>query len=141
MGRTHHLPADLAVTGEWSMTCPLTPRAVGLVRRRSGRALDLLGWPGDRDAAVLVVSELATNAVVHAAAPARSLGLRLAVLADGALLVDVSDPVPGPPDAPDTAVGPDAEGGRGLALVRALAALSWLPGENGKTARALLVPA
>ncbi|MFD5557861.1 ATP-binding protein [Streptomyces sp. NPDC127068] len=129
---------DHSVTGEWSMSFTMTPRVIGLIRRQSARALDRLGWPGDRDAALLVVSELTTNAVVHAAVPGRLLRLRLAALADGRLLVDVSDPVARMPDHGEQNTEPDEEGGRGLLLVRCFARLSWRPDGNGKTVRALL---
>ncbi|MFD7409795.1 ATP-binding protein, partial [Streptomyces sp. NPDC059866] len=65
--------------------------------------------------------------------------LRDEPLEDGALLVDVSDPVASlpavPTDAPDRAV----ESGRGLFLVQQFASLCWfLRGDGGKTVRAQL---
>lgn len=67
------------------------------------------------DAAVLLVSELVTNAVRHAAPP-----ITLEVICENshALQVRVSDATPEPP-APLTA-DEQAEGGRGLTITRVL---------------------
>lgn len=75
------------------------------------------------DVAAAIVSELAANSVTHGRVPGRDFELRL-VLSPGrrTLRIEVSDtrsealPVPAaqPP-------GPDAESGRGLLLVQALA--------------------
>ncbi|MFJ2739515.1 ATP-binding protein [Streptomyces sp. NPDC087440] len=126
------------VTREWSAECALTPRAVRLARTRARTCLTVLGWAGDVDDAVLVVSELVTNAVRHARVPGRVAWLRLALLEDGALLVDVSDPVEGFRPS-----GDGCDGGRGLQLVRSLGELSWFlrsDPDRGKTVRARLCP-
>lgn len=80
------------------------------------------------DTAMLVVSELVTNAVVHAATPAE---LR-AEWADGVLRLEVLDHAEASPPDPRIA-SPDDEGGRGLFLVDALSA-AWgvEPSESGK---------
>lgn len=85
------------------------------------------------EAAQLVVSELVTNAVLHAAdSPTISLDLRLT---DGVVRVLVSDGGPGEPDRrlhPDPQTG---ETGRGVWLVDAFAE-RWgteAHGRNGKT--------
>ncbi|MFF7162911.1 ATP-binding protein [Streptomyces sp. NPDC008086] len=77
------------------------------------------------------------NAVVHGRAPGHELWLRLAVLEDGELSVEVSDPVRG---FPEVRAG-ELECGRGLLVVSQLAAeLDWfLRAEVGKTVRARLV--
>jgi anti-sigma regulatory factor (Ser/Thr protein kinase) len=78
------------------------------------------------DTAMLLVSELATNAIVHAAS---SLTLRIDVGDD--IRVEVCDtdeavPVVGKPDT-------DGESGRGLAIVTTLADdWSWSPRASGK---------
>ncbi|MFJ6697272.1 ATP-binding protein [Streptomyces sp. NPDC091272] len=132
------------VTHSWSTECALTPRAVALARSFARTHLTVLGWAGDVDTAVLVVSELVTNAVRHARVPGRVGWLRLAVLADGGLLVDVSDPVAGFLRGGGIDVPPGAwdEYGRGLHLVREVGQLSWFPrdgvganGQDGKTVR------
>ncbi|WP_433547082.1 ATP-binding protein [Streptomyces sp. CA-294286] len=136
------------VARSWSTECALTPRAVALARTRARTHLTALRWTGDVDDAVLVVSELVTNAVRHARVPGRVGWLRLAVLEGGDLLVDVSDPVAGfrrGGGGMDVPAGPEGEGGRGLHLVRRLGELTWfLRGgaaqEEGKTVRVRLAP-
>jgi anti-sigma regulatory factor (Ser/Thr protein kinase) len=105
--------------------CPL-PRihgAVSVVRRRA-RAV-LADWnlsPDIAEDALLVISELVTNAIVHALAPAE---LRLSwTLLDGlsALRIEVTDA--GTADQArqsDVGLDPD-EHGRGLTIVAALSA-------------------
>ncbi|MFJ2739537.1 ATP-binding protein [Streptomyces sp. NPDC087440] len=133
-------PAPLLppVTREWSTACDPTPRAAALARTRARAQLTVFGWEGDVEDAVLVVSELVTNAVRHAYAPGRVPWLRLALLEGGGLLVDVSDAVDGfvPRDTSE-------EGGRGLQLVRNLGQLSWFlraAPQCGKTVRVQLLP-
>lgn len=67
------------------------------------------------DVATLIVSELVTNAIVHAATPAE---LR-AQWSNGVLRLEVIDNAEGNPPDPRIAA-PDDEGGRGLLLVDAL---------------------
>jgi anti-sigma regulatory factor (Ser/Thr protein kinase) len=126
------------VSQEWSTPCDPNPRAVALARTRTRTHLTVLGWAGGIEDAVLVVSELVTNAVRHAHAPGRVPWLRLAVLEDGGLLVDVSDPVDG-----FVPQGDREEGGRGLHLAGELGELSWFlrsAPEFGKTVRVHLLP-
>ena len=138
-----HLPP---LARSWSTECALTPRAVRLARTLTRTHLTVLGWTGDVDTAVLVVSELVTNAVRHACVPGRVAWLRLALLEGGDLLVDVSDPVAGfrRGDGMDLPPTDGDEGGRGLHLLRQLGELTWfLRGgavpEDGKTVRVRLV--
>ncbi len=130
--RTHRAPTSL--TGVPNGTAPtgaLTPgdahgrlellatlRAAGAARRHVHDLLSAGGWNADDlDRAVLLTSELVTNAVQHGAAPIvlqvehRAAGLRVEVR-DAA---DVFGPLP--PRGQDVT----AESGRGLALVDALA--------------------
>lgn len=107
-------------------TCPLPhiPEAVSVVRRRARSVL--AEWKLSAcvvDDALLVISELLTNAIVHALPPA---ALRLSwTKADraGALRIEVTDAGPataaGP--GPATAADPD-EHGRGIGIVNALSA-------------------
>lgn len=70
------------------------------------------------DTAVLVLSELTTNALIHAhPAPGREIGVRVTLRAE-CLRIEVSDAGTGRP-RPRTAQADD-ETGRGLALVAAL---------------------
>ena len=73
------------------------------------------GCPEMTDAATLIVSELVTNAIVHAATPAE---LR-AQWSNGVLRIEVVDHAEGAPPDPRVAA-PDDENGRGLLLVDAL---------------------
>ncbi|MEX3101454.1 MULTISPECIES: ATP-binding protein [unclassified Streptomyces] len=95
------------------------PSSVGLARDFT--RLALAKWPARpmEDDALLVVSELVTNAVLATPDALALVTVRLLGLRTG-LVVEVGDgspkePVPAAPDA-------DSEGGRGLLLVRELAA-------------------
>ncbi len=105
------------------------PREVGRARRALTRALRGWGWSGEAvEVAVLLTSELVTNAIRHGAAPVRlSAGLLHAVV----LRVEVQDPT-------DHAVGVrttttvDDEDGRGLQLVEVLSSSwGWKPVSSG----------
>jgi len=93
---------------------PSVPQSVALIRRYALNAC--AGRPGDCDTLALLVSEVATNALVHGTGEVRvrvlTAGPRVRVEVD-----DDSTAVP-VPRAPSL----DAEGGRGLALVDALSA-------------------
>ncbi|WP_052744637.1 ATP-binding protein [Streptomyces odonnellii] len=115
--------------------------SVRLARIHIRRRLGLLAWHGDVEDAALIASELLSNAISHGRVVGEFMSVRLAVLADGALVLDVSDPVGAFPRFGEMAhPSDDAEGGRGLLLVRNLgASLSWFPRRNGgKTVRAHL---
>ncbi|SFB90093.1 SpoIIE family protein phosphatase [Streptomyces aidingensis] len=98
--------------GETSVSWSFPARNVAAYRARSLVRHTLRDWGLEQltEPAVLVVSELVTNAVRHARGP---VGVRL--VRGTRLLVEVSDSLPDPPRARDAA--PDDEGGRGLALV------------------------
>jgi anti-sigma regulatory factor (Ser/Thr protein kinase) len=116
---------------EW--TFPADPGAVRTARAVVGETLR--NWQLDEvsDLTVLLVSELVTNALRYASGP---IGVRLRQVPPGpdprALLVEVSDPLPEPPQVRPS--GPLAEGGRGLQLV-AGSSRRWgtKPGRTGKT--------
>ena len=104
------------VQGPASVPLPLGPEAPGRARQEVSRAL--AGWGIDvelRDDAALVVSELVTNAVLHAGGH-----LRLDVSGTGDVVrlavTDGSSAVPQPREA-----GPLETSGRGLAIVAAIA--------------------
>lgn len=114
---------------EW--TFPADPGAVRTARTAvRGQLRD---WDLDAlaDIAVLLVSELVTNALRHATGP---IGVRLVrpVGPAGVLLVEVSDPLPDPPR--ERVARPEDESGRGLQLV-AGACVRWGTrlGGTGKT--------
>ena len=113
------------------VTLPDGPEGASFARRAMAKAADL--WRLDREmteTALLLVSELATNALRHGSPPVR-LSLRLD---RDRLRVEVSDSCPDLPELshPD----PDQVGGRGLQIVQQLAA-AWgataLPRRLGKT--------
>jgi anti-sigma regulatory factor (Ser/Thr protein kinase) len=99
------------------VTLPDGPEAASFARRAMKRAADL--WLLDRDTtetALLLVSELATNAIRHGAPPVR-LSLRLD---RDKLRVEVTDSSPALPELGHP--GPDQTSGRGLQIVQQLAA-------------------
>ncbi|MFI6155058.1 ATP-binding protein [Kitasatospora sp. NPDC051170] len=106
---------------------PADRASIGSVRRWAQQVLPELGLdvPEFDDLAgdvKLVLSELATNAVVHGCAGAGAnavLGAALGLTEGGALRVCVGDPGPGRPVC--RAADGEAVGGRGLALVLAVA--------------------
>jgi anti-sigma regulatory factor (Ser/Thr protein kinase) len=99
---------------------------VGTARRHLQRWLRERGCTSADDA-MLVLSELVTNALVHARA-----GCTIKMHhADDLLRLDVRDPSPAPPTI--RSVRPDNLGGRGLRLVAAIAqAWGWEPTDSGK---------
>nr|WP_225446755.1 SpoIIE family protein phosphatase [Streptacidiphilus sp. PB12-B1b] len=105
-------PAASAHQAQWTLTAD--PSAPSRARRLVRSTLTGWGVPDLSDVAELLVSELVTNAVRYSQAP---IGLRL--LKDRMLLVEVSDPLPDPPQQRQAAR--TDEGGRGLELVHSLA--------------------
>ncbi|MFF4652581.1 ATP-binding protein [Streptomyces sp. NPDC001380] len=126
----------------WQTAFSPSPGAVGQARALVRRELAARGVTGDTaEDAVLVVSELLTNAVRHA--DHRQGAVELAVTACGGdVLVEVTDPCPRRPvlpAGPAPAAGPQQEGGRGLPLVHALAEACGVRGQGpGKTVWAIL---
>ncbi|RKN76126.1 ATP-binding protein [Streptomyces klenkii] len=99
---------------------PRHPRCVGLARAVLSRALEVWDLASVEDAALLVLSELLTNAVVHGrVSPGREIETRFQ-LETGALRIRVDDASEQWPSGRSQR----AEGGRGLALVGALS-ITW----------------
>ncbi|MBO2464483.1 ATP-binding protein [Actinomadura violacea] len=113
-----------------------TPAAVGIARRATARALISRGLTeAQTDTFVLVVSELATNAVK--ARRHDKFTVRISEEVAGTLTIEVWDSVPEPPRRGSPGV--DAEDGRGLLIVEALAAhYGWRPAGEGKCVFAVL---
>ncbi|MEY9996688.1 anti-sigma regulatory factor (Ser/Thr protein kinase) [Streptomyces sp. V4I8] len=112
-----------------SWTVWRVPEAVGHARRFTRRTLRTWGVPPpDRDAVLLVVSELVTNALVHTDGRVR-LDL---TLVNQRLRVAVADSSPRTPVKP-AGISWEATGGRGILLVEAMAA-EWgtVPVSGGK---------
>nr|WP_107085065.1 ATP-binding protein [Streptomyces sp. NBRC 110468] len=114
---------------------PARDTPLGELRLRLGATPRVPGWPGvspvtssrpggirttaTHHTAQLVVAELAANAVTHGRVPGRDFELRLRLLPEDALRVEVSD---ARSDRRLRIVtNPEEEGGRGLILVRVLA--------------------
>ncbi|GAA3791310.1 ATP-binding protein [Streptomyces chiangmaiensis] len=108
---------------EYVFPLPHSPRAVSTVRRRAEAVLTRWSLPtGAAEDVLLVISELLTNAVVHAVPPA---ALRLSsTLLDGrrAVRVAVTDMGPAALACGSSATIDPDEHGRGLCIVAALSA-------------------
>ncbi|WP_405741406.1 ATP-binding protein [Streptomyces sp. NBC_01525] len=108
-----------------------TRRGARLARRLATAQLDAWGTPygSERsDTVALLVAELAANAVLHGRVPGRDFELRLTLVGGPAgrdrLRIEVADTrTEARPPGPDglRPPAPDAESGRGLLLVDALA--------------------
>lgn len=103
------------------------PASVAVARGFAVRTCSRWGFADVCDVIALLVSETVTNAVVHAGS---DIDLRLSV-EDGRMRVQVIDESPAPPRPQHADVA--AEGGRGLALLDALAdAWGSMPWGDGK---------
>lgn len=113
---------------EISTSLPKDPSSPSAARRLVTRACEDWGCTSVLDAALLVVTELVTNALVHAGT-ACDLRVRLRA---GVLRLEVDDEGRGTPDLQRSSTSD--EHGRGLFLVSAMA-LSWGigPTDDGKT--------
>ncbi len=116
-----------------------TARGARLARRLVSHRLDDWGHPYPtpvNETVTLIAGELTANAVRHGHVPGRDFRLRLTVgEAEGVVRVEVTDARGEGLPAPDTP-GADAEAGRGLLLVTALAhdwGVSPRPAAPGKT--------
>jgi anti-sigma regulatory factor (Ser/Thr protein kinase) len=119
-GTPHVASDDTQIISRW----PSTRRTVGRARRELLAALDAWGLVKLQDAAALVLSELVTNAVVHARSPrGRLIETRFRRLDDGRVRIEVHDANGEPPVL--CASGETDEGGRGLLLVDALTGGQW----------------
>ncbi|MGP3769748.1 ATP-binding protein [Streptomyces sp. SDT5-1] len=131
------------VLHEWAMEYAMVHGSVPLARVHIRRTLTMWQWRGDVQDAVLVGSELLTNAINHGRIVGHLLECRLVALDDGSVLIDVSDPLPAFPNfgrlQPDDS---ESEQGRGLFVIRALGGrISWfLRGDSGKTTRVQMAP-
>ncbi|MFK4064737.1 ATP-binding protein [Streptomyces sp. NPDC029674] len=119
---------------EYTLYIPHDLRAVTICRRTLRLVLAAHGLPHFSEVAELLAAELVSNALCHTKGPA-ALRLRWT---GGLLRVGVWDTDPRPPaPVPAPHIAPDAEQGRGLALVRSCAdGWGWYPltatGDTGK---------
>jgi anti-sigma regulatory factor (Ser/Thr protein kinase) len=123
--------APRAHDAAWDLPADLRAPSRARKLTRSELAAWKLTDPGDIDDIVLIIDELVANAVVHAHG---SIRLRL-TLAGLLLRGEITDDCPTPaPTAPRAPRDVDAEDGRGLILVNALAAACGsTPHGPGKT--------
>ena len=120
---------------EASLTLPAELSSIGDARRFLRRVLADWQADGYGMGAAQVLTELATNAALHA----RSAYTVHLVLEPGALLVEVTDSSPVPPRARH--YGADATTGRGIALVEALSTAWGVEASpTGKTVWCLVAP-
>ncbi|WP_308121990.1 ATP-binding protein [Streptomyces sp. TRM70350] len=119
------MPQRPAPEHEFTMRFTSTPRGARLARRLVSHRLNEWGHPYTTEAnetLTLITAELTANAVRHGHVPGRDFHLHL-TLTDNTFRIEVTDtrterhPAPPPPSTP----APDAESGRGLLLVAALA--------------------
>lgn len=118
------------------LTVPSLPQSIARIRRYAVDACQASGFNADCDTLALLISEVATNALLHGTGD-----VHVRVLSGGtAFRVEIGDDSPAlpvPRDAPDT-----AEGGRGMALVDALSAQWGVRADDpGKTVWFELAPA
>ncbi|MGW3656390.1 ATP-binding protein [Streptomyces sp. NPDC005151] len=105
-------------------------RSVPLVRQFVREALVDWACEARADDVLLCVSELVTNALLHGVPPGRGFRIHLYLEpADGVLRAEVHDSGDGEVRLADAGAASDAEGGRGLLLVAALAD-RWGVGER-----------
>ncbi|MFD9422324.1 MULTISPECIES: ATP-binding protein [unclassified Streptomyces] len=122
----------------YAETLPRSAGCVGDARRLVALALDVWGLDEIRDAAELVVSELMTNAVLHAARD--SVRVTVTHLGEGRVQVVVTDMSK---ELPTYRVADaDQKSGRGLGIVDALSVGRWgvAPVRWGKRVWAVLGP-
>ena len=114
--REHPALAPSALAIERQADLDPVPASVGVARSLVHDSL--AGFDRDaRDVALLLTSELVTNAILHARTP-----VQLGVLVDGdRALICVADRLPESPALSPRAHSHDRPGGRGLALVEDLA--------------------
>jgi serine/threonine-protein kinase RsbW len=104
------------------------PRCVGLARAQLRTTLADWGLTAVEDTALVVLSELLTNAVQHARVPGRQIETRF-LNASGGVRIEVHDAAEERP-APRSSLE-DATDGRGLAVVSALVDAWGVTGRNG----------
>ncbi|MEV4557186.1 ATP-binding protein [Kitasatospora sp. NPDC049285] len=114
---------------EWKF--PATPDSVRLARRDVDRAVQECDWETDSSGAedlVVIVSELVTNVLRHAAVPNKNVVVRLRWTEDRCRI----EVVDGRPDLLLPAVfRPSEESGRGLLLVQRLSAAMGVERSGG----------
>ncbi|WUS95801.1 ATP-binding protein [Streptomyces sp. NBC_00708] len=107
---------------EARVTLPSEPVSVSAARRYVARVLAEWGMPDDAEAADslrLIISELATNAVLHTFGQSPTFTIDLRLEREERLLLGVTDSHPRRPQRLPAAVQQD--NGRGMVIIRSLA--------------------
>ncbi len=123
-----------------SLVLPSIPESVRIARFHVRAALGFHGLGEYADVAVMITSELVTNAIRHVGEdPAETIGVTLAHVWDQvALGVIVTDSSPEGPVMRETSA--TSERGRGLQVVEALSDhWGWRPEPGGKAVYAVIV--
>jgi anti-sigma regulatory factor (Ser/Thr protein kinase) len=122
-------PIRPAVHRARRITLPAGPASAGEARRLVRAAIRAWEVPVDPDVAILLTSELMTNAIANETGETILLAISCAY---GQLHVDVHDTSPSLP-VPAEALAVDAEAGRGLMLVASLSTTwGFYPTPTGK---------
>lgn len=130
-------PAGTAGPHAWRVRLPAVPEAAARARNWVRAVITVRGIPAadTADTAVLVTSELVTNAI--RSAPGSTIAVCLA-LRPGRLRIEIHDPSHASPVMRNE-TGPHDENGRGLTLVDMLAdEWGWYPTPGGKSVYAIL---
>jgi anti-sigma regulatory factor (Ser/Thr protein kinase) len=115
------------------------PASVHSVRKTSAAWINSTRTTVDLDDAMLVLSELVTNAMT--AAPGLMLLVKARVDGSGDLVFEIWDPSPPPAALTPRHAALEAEGGRGLWLASDLAELTLVPVPDGTLVRAYMAAA
>jgi hypothetical protein len=102
---------------------PPAPQSVGRARQFLAQHLDAWGLPQLTDSALLIVSELVTNALTHAHPPFGTLIATRFERLESGVRIEVHDAGGSKPERREVSV--DEEPGRGLGLVEVLTGGQW----------------
>ncbi|WP_326580849.1 hypothetical protein OIE69_42620 [Actinacidiphila glaucinigra] len=120
---------------QWHTTFEANGSAAGNARVHTRTQLAMAHWRGEVDHAAQIAARVMDNAERHSVPPPRArLGFRLAGIATGELLIEVTDPLPEFPGFVEAVTWEPTDGAlpRGLWLVRQLGArLSYAVAEDG----------
>ncbi|MEU4095937.1 hypothetical protein [Streptomyces sp. NPDC026673] len=138
------MPVHEEPVWQWRRTFEANGSAGGNARVHTRTQLTMGHWLGDVEHAAQIAARVMYNAERHSSPPPRArLELRLAIIATGELLIEVTDPLPDFPGFIEAVTWEPAEGERprGLWVVQQLGArLSYAVAEDrrSKTVQALI---
>ncbi|MET9879758.1 ATP-binding protein [Actinacidiphila glaucinigra] len=129
---------------QWRRDFEANRSSGGNARVHTRTQLHIGRWPGDVENAAQIAARLMDNAARHSSPPPRArLGLRLAAIATGEILIEVTDPLPDFPHFTEAVTWQPTEGqrARGLWIAQHLGArLSYAVADDrrSKTVQALV---